>query len=559
MDEEPYLANDRYGKDFRKVFEIIDSAKLTAIEGMALTLFVSSARAPDKASKYVQERISQNSKSSTLEEILRSIQKDLTVLSKKMCHDDDVGPEVEAAVYQRDGGRCFITGQTVGVKPTYIVAPSILEDRDLKPGGYLRPLLEAAITKDETEQMFALLEESRDRKSDLKNLLLMEPSVQHVFRNGHFEIIKSPYLESPYLPKDAPKMKNGGWWIRRTPPGTISLPLLPDDDELYKVPSTVDSDSHPLPAALLLQIHGIVSRPLRILALEAQIEAGWPTKTPEPRTLGQTGKFFLRTTLHFLPNFARVKLYEFIDRWVDYWDPKQKGAHVKNLPLGLCLKRGRESTENEANALLLAEKHTSINAPRLIDSVMIDETSGFILMTRIFGDQLDNVFCLTTWEERKQIGKDLAKWIAEMRRIPNKSNYLIANTLGGPISDHRFSGEGWGPFNAISDFTDRLVRDVTKPRNERPISVLYERKHDVCFTHSDLHMSNLFITGGRLSGIIDWENAGFKPEYWEFTRSMWPYGGDVNTGYMYRCAFDDKYEEEYKAEACILLNSPFVF
>ncbi|EGE03154.1 hypothetical protein TEQG_08620 [Trichophyton equinum CBS 127.97] len=520
MAEKYHHDNDKYGKKFTRAFEMIDSAKLSAIEGIALSLFIGSARAPVVASKYVQDRVSQNSETCTLEETLRSIRQDLVTLARK------------TALYERDGGRCFISGRTLDVKPTYIISPSIRDDDDLLPGGYLRPLLEAAISPEETEKMFTLLNAQEDG-SDLKNLLLMEPSIRHTFRNGHFQIIKQPYIEPPYL-KDPAKLANGGWWIRRTPPGRVFVPTLPENDKLYAVPSTKNPETHPLPAMVLLSVHGIVSRPLRILEAEKRIEAGWPAQKPEPWTLGKIGITCLRTALSLIPNFVRIKLYMFIDRLI-------------------------ENIKNEANALLAVEKFTTINAPRLIDSVMIDATSGFIIMTRIFGDRLDNVYFLTTWEERTKIGEDLAKWIAEMRQIPNKSNYLIADTLGGPISDHRFSGESWGPFNTVSDFIDRLTRDVTKPRNEPPLSLLYERKYDVCFTHSDLHMSNLFVTRGRLSGTIDWENAGFKPEYWEFTRSLWPYGGERNLCYIYTCAFDGKYNDELEAEVFILHHSPFVF
>lgn len=263
--------------------------------------------------------------------------------------------------------------------------------------------------------------------------------------------------------------------------------------------------------------------------------------------------------LTVLPSFARIALYRFIDRQAEYWDPEQKGSHIKYLPFGLVLKTGRAHTANEANALLVVEKHTSVNAPRLIDSVMMDESSGFILMTQIFGDRLDLVYYRTTYEERDQIAKDLAKWIAEMRRIPNESSYLIANTLGKPISDHQFEHETWGPFNTVGDFTNHLVRNVfniQQHKDKRPLSILQEKKHEVCFTHSDLHMSNIIVRQGRLSGLIDFEDAGFKPEYWEFTRALWPYGGNRRDSYIYRRTFEDRYEEEWEAEAFILSNSP---
>lgn len=60
--------------------------------------------------------------------------------------------------------------------------------------GNLRPLLEASITTEKTEQLFALLKQ-RSQNSELKNLWLMSPLVRYLFLHGHFEIIKSPFIE----------------------------------------------------------------------------------------------------------------------------------------------------------------------------------------------------------------------------------------------------------------------------------------------------------------------------------------------------------------------------
>lgn len=47
--------------------------------------------------------------------------------------EEKVTPEVEAALYDRDGDKCCITG-SADVVPTYIIAPSIVDDKDLQPG-----------------------------------------------------------------------------------------------------------------------------------------------------------------------------------------------------------------------------------------------------------------------------------------------------------------------------------------------------------------------------------------------------------------------------------------
>ncbi|KAK6856449.1 hypothetical protein PG995_006636 [Apiospora arundinis] len=40
------------------------------------------------------------------------------------------------------------------------------------------------------------------------------------------------------------------------------------------------------------------------------------------------------------------------------------------------------------------------------------------------------------------------------------------------------------------------------------------------FTHGDLNPSNIFVRGDEVVGIIDWETAGWYPDYWEYT-SAW--------------------------------------
>lgn len=43
--------------------------------------------------------------------------------------------------------------------------------------------------------------------------------------------------------------------------------------------------------------------------------------------------------------------------------------------------------------------------------------------------------------------------------------------------------------------------------------------HNIVFTHADLNMRNVLVHNGRLSGIVDWENSGWFPEYWDYTKA----------------------------------------
>ncbi|PGH13430.1 hypothetical protein AJ79_03709 [Helicocarpus griseus UAMH5409] len=87
-------------------------------------------------------------------------------------------------------------------------------------------------------------------------------------------------------------------------------------------------------------------------------------------------------------------------------------------------------------------------------------------------------------------------------------------------------------------------------------STLYKPHYQVFFTHSDLHQTNIFVEAGRLSGIIDWEYAGFKPEYWEYTRGLLSYWGRGEHKVILDHAFEGEYEEELAAQRYLWKAKP---
>lgn len=47
------------------------------------------------------------------------------------------------------------------------------------------------------------------------------------------------------------------------------------------------------------------------------------------------------------------------------------------------------------------------------------------------------------------------------------------------------------------------------------------RKHGIVFTHGDLRPANIIVKDGRVTAIIDWEMAGWYPDYWEFAKAFY--------------------------------------
>jgi aminoglycoside phosphotransferase len=61
---------------------------------------------------------------------------------------------------------------------------------------------------------------------------------------------------------------------------------------------------------------------------------------------------------------------------------------------------------------------------------------------------------------------------------------------------------------SIEDFESRRAR----------VRELESLTHDIVFTHGDIAPHNILVLDdGRIGGLIDWEAAGYYPEYWEYT------------------------------------------
>lgn len=44
------------------------------------------------------------------------------------------------------------------------------------------------------------------------------------------------------------------------------------------------------------------------------------------------------------------------------------------------------------------------------------------------------------------------------------------------------------------------------------------RHEQIIFTHGDLVPRNIMVRNGGIVSILDWEMAGFYPEYWEYVK-----------------------------------------
>lgn len=228
---------------------------------------------------------------------------------------------------------------------------------------------------------------------------------------------------------------------------------------------------------------------------------------------------------------------------------------VHQLPFGLYAKECIRSSRNEAETLRLVEQYTSIPAPLWVDDYQ--GTHPVLIMTALPGQTLEAVFHRLSYSEREQLSKDLKIVLSQLRHIPNQTLYAFGNSHGGPLKDHRFPSGTCGPFRLISEFNAFLVHSYVRKETKDKIAAVHTRPYRSVFSHADLHPSNILIDRGRLSGIVDWECAGFYPEYWEFTKLMYGAERFPEIQRIIRDAFtEDNYEGELEAERLLWNDTP---
>ncbi|OIW30179.1 hypothetical protein CONLIGDRAFT_597232 [Coniochaeta ligniaria NRRL 30616] len=264
----------------------------------------------------------------------------------------------------------------------------------------------------------------------------------------------------------------------------------------------------------------------------------------EPRRLPVLMRSFLTKALLapwlVLPAKFRSIVYEkmrFLGKKLDT-HYHHRGCNWQSLPVGLRLQFHTADYsihfyENEFNTLRLIRQHTTIPVAQPLDFVAGPEaekangwTNGpskqLSLITNLPGSSLDLCIDFMSMEHINEIAAQLRHYISQLRRIPQTVNpdMAICNSLGKSLVNPRLQNPNRGPFRDEREFSQTLMFPDDPSR----------RGHKVVFTHGGLNSRSILVdryvrsdgtTGWKITGIVNWRSAGWYPEYWEYTNSLY--------------------------------------
>ncbi|OJD21109.1 hypothetical protein ACJ73_07556 [Blastomyces percursus] len=210
-------------------------------------------------------------------------------------------------------------------------------------------------------------------------------------------------------------------------------------------------------------------------------------------------------------------LYYFSQRYCS-WFGITFNAHFVQLPFGLVMKWTDRTSIEEVVSMQMAGA-AGIPVPRVLNcgEHPKDPFKISILMTRLPGVPLEN--------SAEELQVDLEEpWLEELSKsfhlLPDRNalrSTRVPRHIMGPFTDHTqlleylISPASPHALTTMLEYEDTLAR----------VQTLKQRDYRITFTHGDFKAHNILIgDDGHLSGFLDWESAGWYPEYWEYTTAM---------------------------------------
>ncbi|KAI2603351.1 kinase-like domain-containing protein [Hypoxylon fragiforme] len=513
--------------EVKSTLSLIEDTRLPHPSGPLLKSYVQEALNPLLAARYVKNRLEFGEGSSLVADWYYIIES----ITQNGCPPPQPDTTEQQDIIKRDGGKCCVTGKAGTLYDPLIVAPILPVpygwNAEKRPS--VQDMLGAFFGPPYWAWWLSYVKSPRDVTTPYHNHWLIRMSAARAFASGLIRLNRSHSSLIEY------ELKHVEVGLEEPIEVDGMYPLLGDHSRSHIVnvdPRFVGSHARLCESIQLVNISKKLSHKKQsstsFIGLRRQNSLGFSNLWK--------GAFF--TVWRWLPSKFRMICYEMLQRIGErlYGMPWYDGTDtVQRLPFGLYLKHYRGSADlarNEFNALRMVHRHTAIPVPEALDVVFEQEYSNnplsfsgptaYLLMTRVPGFPLWRCQNVLSESDLERIANQLKNYIAQLRNIPRcpKSDFPICNTLGEACRDYRIRhADPVGPFADEAEFS-QVLRYSDDPAR---------RGHNIFFTHADLNARNILAdktvhsdgtVTWNVSAIVDWETAGYYPEYWEYTKAM---------------------------------------
>ncbi|RDB28922.1 hypothetical protein Hypma_016123 [Hypsizygus marmoreus] len=203
--------------------------------------------------------------------------------------------------------------------------------------------------------------------------------------------------------------------------------------------------------------------------------------------------------------------------------------------LGLVVKYGLEVDPREGQCLWAIRRFLgdAIPVPEVYGWSTYDQY-GFIYMELIQGMTLEERWDSLGEEERLGVCDELHRMVKSLRRLQQDPEDQFVGHIGRqPLLDIIFVDHRKGPVGplpSVQSFHDKFAtlhyRDHYVRTSPDPYRIMLPDNAPIVFTHGDLHPRNIILSASgagpvRVLAIVDWQQSGWLPAYWEACKAFW--------------------------------------
>ncbi|KAK2589971.1 hypothetical protein QQS21_012347 [Conoideocrella luteorostrata] len=184
------------------------------------------------------------------------------------------------------------------------------------------------------------------------------------------------------------------------------------------------------------------------------------------------------------------------------------------------LRGGRIISFREAEAVWTAA-HGGVPVPRIGSTFGFGGGPNQLRLSGVEGEPLAEAWPRLTKAEKQNFALQLRGILSGMRDLQAPSPLIAC--MGGQFED---AGHHTPYTTALFDEADgelneHTMRNIAKQTSRQAMESFCDMKpkyNRIVFTHGDLNPNNIIIRGSQIVGIIDWREAGWFPEYWEYVQ-----------------------------------------
>ena len=160
--------------------------------------------------------------------------------------------------------------------------------------------------------------------------------------------------------------------------------------------------------------------------------------------------------------------------------------------------------------------------------VLIATKTAYIFMSYVPGPTLDKVWSQLSNQQKGFIANELNSIFLRLRELKMPEDALLGGIGGEGCKDtRRHTRKSQKPIRSVSEFEDFIFSNPTFGSSVYIgliRSMSQSHAPEIVFSHADLRPANIVVKADQqgnysISSILDWEMAGFYPDYWESVKA----------------------------------------